>query len=164
MSPPTPDSIRECFTDFAIQEYVMGRLDSEIRSEVEVHFNRCKECASCHNQYELEREFISKLLNTPSETSPGLCVSDEMLAQFLDNSLNDTDRTKCESHLAGCSTCQQELLEMYDEVKSLSNTPEQTHDHPKPTPQGLILRMPERKPGSKTSLQLKWPIDEAGSA
>jgi len=163
MSDSTPSCENPCFTDFAIQEYILGRLADEIRREIEDHFHSCKECATCHNQYALERDFIAALLAAPSGTSPGLCPSDETLARFLDNSLDDTEHTKCECHLAACTDCRQELLDIYDDLQRLSTMQPHRDSIPKPTPQGLILRMPPRKPGSAEARRIMWPIDEAES-
>jgi anti-sigma factor RsiW len=163
MNDSASKSEKPCFTDFAIQEYIMGRLAEEIRREIEAHFHSCRECASCHNQYALERDFIVTLMSTSSDTPSGLCPSDETLARYLDSSLDDTEHTKCECHVAACADCRQELLDIYDDLQQLTTMQPQSDSPPKPTPQGLILRMPERKPGSAESRRIMWPIDEAES-
>ncbi len=164
MSAPPRESSHECFSDFAILEYIMGRLAKEVRREIQEHFHTCKECASCHNQYALERDFITALFTTSSDAPPGLCPSDETLAQFLDNSLSDIERVKCECHLTVCSECQRELLEIYDDLNLLSVNTLEADTTIRQCPEGIILRMPQREPGSIAAQRIKWPVGEAGSA
>ena len=154
----------ECYTDYALQEYLMGRLDVSVRQDVQRHLDDCKECASRYNQYMLEKETIRNILSSqPSVTSTNLCIDDEALAMFLDNSLDEESRARCEAHLAVCKNCYAELLQIHNQLDELlSGEPNQAPEKIEQPPMGLILKMPKRTSPPK-AYENQNPESETGT-
>ena len=133
-----------CFTDFAIQEYLLGRLDAAVRVEVETHLGSCPECAACAKLLKRETLTLRAALRTPSPSeSTASKINDETLASYLDNSLRPEAREEVELALLESSEALMRLNEIRLELEAVrddSAVPESRNY----APEGRVLRMPKR--------------------
>lgn len=151
---------RPCFTNFALQEYALGRISSEVREEVETHVKECPQCGACAALIEKETGVLSSALRFGAEEGPGQSLEREMLAMYLDDSLDQETREKCEKLLASSTQTLAALLSIRRELIGVLNAaggPGETHAQP----EGKILRMPKRRILPKTISDLSRSESEA---
>ncbi len=154
---------RPCFTNFALQEYALGRLSGELREEVEIHVKECPQCAACAALIEKETRLLNAALRVGAEEGEGEAPEREMLAMYLDDSLDQETREKCESLLASSSEALAALLSMRRELVSVLNVEALPGEMPS-RPEGRILRMPKRRILPKTIAELYGDESEAAEA
>ncbi len=152
-----------CFTNFALQEYALGRLSSEVREEVEAHVNECPECAACAALIEKETGLLNSALRFGGEEEQGQSLEREVLAMYLDDSLDQEAREKCEKRLALSSETLATLLSLRHELLSVLNVEALPGEMPA-RPEGRILRMPKRRilPKSVAELYSVEPEEAEG--
>ena len=152
---------RPCFTNFALQEYALGRLSSEVREEVETHVEECPHCAACAVLIEKETGLLSSALRSGAEERPGQPLEREMLAMYLDDSLDQETREKCEKLLAYSPQTLAALLSIRRELIGVLNAAVCAGEIPA-QPEGKILRMSKRQILPKTISDLSRSESEAG--
>ena len=151
---------RPCFTNFALQEYALGRISSEVREEMETHLKECQQCAACAALIEKETGLLSAALRVGAEERPGETLERETLAMYLDDSLDQETREKCEKRLASSPQNLAALLSMRRELIGVlidAGGPGEKLAQP----EGKILRMPKRQILPKTILDLSRSESEA---
>lgn len=151
---------RPCFTNFALQEYALGRLSGEVREEVETHVVECRQCAACAALIEKETGLLSSALRAGAEERPGQPLERETLAMYLDGSLDQETREKCEKLLAESPETLAALLSMRHELVSVLNATAAASELPERR-EGRILRMPKRRILPETLLDLSESESEA---
>ncbi len=144
MNMTSPSADRPCFTNFAFQEYALGRLSSEVRVEVEIHVKECPQCAACAALIEKETGLLSSALRSGAEGRPEQPLEREMLAMYLDDSLDQETREKCEKLLAASPQTLAALLSIRQELIGVLNAAVVPGETPA-RPEGKILRMPKRR-------------------
>ncbi len=154
----SPD--RPCFTNFALQEYALGRLSGEVREEVEAHVQECRQCAACADLIEKETGLLSSALRAGAQEGQGRPLEREMLAMYLDDRLDQETREKCEKRLAESPEMLAALLSMRDELVSVLNTTAAASELPERR-EGRILRMPKRRILPETISDLSRSESEA---
>jgi len=160
MNAASHGSDRPCFTNFALQEYALGRLNGDVRLEVEAHVGECRQCAAL---IEKETRLLKAALRAGAEEGEGQAPEREMLAMYLDDSLDQETREKCESLLASSSEALAALLSMRRELVSVLNV-EALPGEMTSRPEGRILRMPKRRILPKTIAELYGDESEAAEA
>ena len=151
---------RPCFTNFAFQEYALGRISSEVREEMETHRKECPQCGACAALIERETGLLSSALRSGFEERPARPLEREMLAMYLDDSLDQQTRERCEKLLASSPKTLAALLSIRRELIGVLNAtagPGELHAGP----EGRILRMPKRRILPKTILDLSRSESEA---
>ena len=151
---------RPCFTNFALQEYALGRIRSEVREEMETHLKKCPQCGACAALIEQETGLLSSALRSGIEERPGQPLEREMLAMYLDDSLDPETREKCDKQLASSSKTLAALLSIRRELIDVLNATEGPGEF-QVQPEGKILRMPKRRILPKTILDLSRSESEA---
>lgn len=138
MNAPSPS---ECYTDYALQEYALGRLAEDVRASVEAHLSTCEACAICLKEINTEIACFHEL--EANRSPKGQCISEEEIAIFIDGGGEESHRESVISHLNSCQSCTQTLIEIRRETaEALAQTagilPES------PSELGIILTMPPR--------------------
>lgn len=111
-----------CYSDFALQEYALGRFSKDVRGTIASHLEGCSACTRALNEIQLEVCYFQELGEIRSETS-GACVTDENLASIIDAGIDDKTHEHIVVHLQSCSDCRQRLVEMRQEiVRALSQS------------------------------------------
>ncbi len=137
----TPD--RECFTDFALQEYVQSRLDPTVRRELEQHQDGCDQCRAALQAFQAEAAFMRAAL-APAGDDAGSSVSDEILALYCTGALEAGDAVALETALSRNPDLLQRLTRLVRETTA-ARSPETVDEVVStPEPAGEILRMPKR--------------------
>lgn len=163
MTDSTGQNTDECFTDFALQEYVLGRLASEIRDEVVAHLKSCPACTACVNLFQMEAGALTELLANSPRPDAASPIATEELAMFLDNSLDKKARQRLHATLADSPEELSRLIAVYREVQASrdhADTHTETREIPEREPEGRIIRMPKRQVIPKSILDL--PSSESG--
>lgn len=136
-------SDRECFTDFALQEYAQGRLDSAIRVELEEHTATCAQCCAALQEFQSEAALLHVAL-TPAGTPAETAISDETLALYCTGALEAGDAIAVETALSRNPSLLQRLIALTRETTAARSS-ETTDETVSPSqPAGEILRMPKR--------------------
>lgn len=134
---------QECFTDFALQEYAQGRLDSIVRREVTEHTQACPECRAALDAFATEASLLREALkaDTPAGETPQL--SNETLALYSSGALAPEEEARVESILSRHPGILQQLLRLIRETEAVQS--DEPVDIPAQIPPaGEILRMPKR--------------------
>lgn len=133
----------ECFTDFALEEYVQGRLDVSVRLALEAHTAGCTECGRAVELLKAE----SALLRHADFSAPQREVRStpdvQVLAAYLDGAMTRDAAEELEALLADDPILLNALLQLGREVEAASN--EQEPGTPSAVPEGQLLRMPVRR-------------------
>lgn len=149
-----------CFTDFALQEFLMGRLDPDVRKDIEKHSQTCEQCAACLELLRKETEALRSFLmpegaREVSTDDP----TDLELAMFIDGSLKPDIQARVENLIAGSPEHLQRFVSLYRDLADMQqqNAPTAAPaKHPPSTPRRLpvLLRMPQRKVTPRTIADL----------
>ena len=141
MNPTDAQREDECFTDYALQEYALGRLSEKIRAKTESHI---RECRACHTTYhEIQREVACFQELETGRRSVGDCLRDEDLGLFLDGTGETTQRDSVLRHLQSCKSCTLTLVEMRREIaEALAQVDGLKSEAP--SERGIVLTMPKR--------------------
>jgi anti-sigma factor RsiW len=134
-----------CFTDFALDEYVAGRLDPDVRAEVESHTRSCDPCREAVALLRAESEFLRHALAQTGGESLAGDLHPETLARYLDGSLDPSDSAAVEHRLLRDPKTLHQLNELRAEVAAALAGRDVVMPIPEPVfPRGEILRMPQR--------------------
>lgn len=145
-----------CFTNFALQEYLMGRLSEEVREELRLHLHDCPQCDACLKLMDTETKVLRTALRDDFAVGETPELDAETLARYFDDSLSDEERDKCDRLLAASPQLLASLIELRHELSIVSGLDPHEIDAPD-APEGRILRMPKRQ-------VLPRNISELGSA
>jgi anti-sigma factor RsiW len=134
-----------CFTDFALQEFVAGRLEQEVRAQVEVHAETCDACRNAVTLLQQEAALLQAALSGGDDVATSDNIDLEVLALYLDGALDSEARAQLERRLSNEPVLLRSLLDLRTEVaRTLSEQGDGVRrPMPKP-PAGEILRMPKR--------------------
>ena len=143
MNAPTASQDNPCFTDFALQEYVLGRLSPEVRIEVQEHMQSCPQCAACAGLIAKETELLRAALGASAGSSSAAAIDDETLSLYLGDSLDAQSREACEKALVTSPKLRERLTELRRDLEAvLGDTG--AAEISKVRVEGRILRMPKR--------------------
>lgn len=112
--------------------------------------NRTQGTPSNHQADSSDRslKLIEFILSTEGREQTSIedsaCCDDETLCAYIDGTLPKTERTEVEAHLARCARCLNELVSLYEMVKSVESA------HPQPVPD-RIWRIADVSPPEKKS-------------
>jgi len=96
-----------------LSEYAGGSLDEVRRAEIARHIETCPRCAEkVEASKRLDEAVRSGLEALGVETAQTDCLPPSMLADYFDGSLSSERRAAAEQHLAECSSCRDNLIEM----------------------------------------------------
>ncbi|MFH0777504.1 MAG: zf-HC2 domain-containing protein [Candidatus Eisenbacteria bacterium] len=114
-----------CLGEEVIEEYAVGSLGCQglavlASAEVGSHLETCVECRRQLEAAKEEVVFLREALGTKTPPTPGNCRTDEVLALYLDDSLEAERRAETEHHLARCGRCTRRLIALFDEVQAVS--------------------------------------------
>ena len=135
----------ECYTDYALQEYALGRLTPSVRNAVEGHLGECTACSEALETIRLEVCYFQELSDVSPAERGADCVSDDDLALFRDGNFDESDYNTILEHLQRCGTCRAALIEIRTEsARAMAQVEgrEAVERSESPT----ILLMPKRKP------------------
>lgn len=161
MSDSTNPKDTVCFTDYALEEYLQGRLSTQRRQELEAHLETCTECAEARKYFAKEAEAIRGALSIATRAATEDCPDDEFVSLYLDNGLNPQDRAAAELHFVSCPRCRARIVSLYRESKSVIEEARKPTAHVPVARrhEAIVLKMPKRKvPGpmaSEDSLRLE---------
>jgi len=134
---------RPCFTDFALQEYVLGRLDPDVRVALEDHIEGCPQCAACERLIATETKSLREALRQAEGGSEVAPIDEELLALYLGGGLDDKEREEIETTLASSSVLRDRLNALRVELDEVLK-PSKASARAPLEPEGQILRMPQR--------------------
>ncbi len=135
----------ECFTDFALQEYLAGRLDAEVRRGLEAHLARCAECHGALQAFDTEAALLRGALATRAGEGGTEEHSDEVLARYLSGALDDSQSSALEETLSRHPALLARLVALGREVAAVrEGTGQGVEKSAQRPPEGLILKMPRR--------------------
>jgi anti-sigma factor RsiW len=149
-----------CFTDFALEEYVHGRLDPEVRSDVELHCAACEQCRNAIGLLHAESEFFKRTMRSAAHPAEAAEVGREHLALYLDGALEAEAVEALESRLLSDPRLMSSLCDLAAEVREtvagLASGIQRSSEHLVLT--GQIVRMPKRvaPPAVVVSKDLKF--------
>ncbi len=138
----TPD--RECFTDFALQEYVQGRLDSAIRLELEHHTATCTQCRAALQEFQTEAALLHAALSSATASTEEVDINDETLALYCTGALEAGEAIAVETALSRNPGLLQRLIALTRETTAVRSSETADDVVGTPQPAGQILRMPKR--------------------
>jgi anti-sigma factor RsiW len=159
------DQTHPCFTDFALQEFVQGRLDSDVRQAVEKHLEACQECRRAAELLQSESALLRDALMSATPVEAGEPPDIAVLAAYLDGALDDAAVREFEARLASDPRLLHALARLQAEVSAVvANQGERVRQSAAQVPAGQILRMPKRAapPPVVTSGELKYGGGQAG--
>ena len=160
MKETSQSSDQPCFTNFAIQEYTLGRLSSKVRVELEGHVEECAECAACLRLIETETRLLCEALQSNMNDSRVEALDTETLAMYLDDSLDQQTREKCEQILASSPGDLRSLISLRRELGSVTSSENNlVEKHVRPA--GRIIRMPKRQFTPRNIAELSGGESEA---
>lgn len=134
-----------CFTDFALQEYVAGRLDPEVRAEVEAHAGACELCRRSIELLAVESAFLRQAFITTDCAEFEQPVDPAMLALYLDGALDPDEAASLEHRLTHDPEALMALTQLQADVaETISGKGEGVPADAPSVPAGEILRMPKR--------------------
>jgi anti-sigma factor RsiW len=141
----TPAAGAHCFTDFALEEFVHGRLDPEVRGDLESHLLECTACAQATAMLRVQAAVIVRALHPPAHPAGPSEIDDSTLARYLDRALDPEAVRDLESRLAEAPEALARLVAMYAEVRGVqADAGEGVRSPERSAPAGDILRMPKR--------------------
>lgn len=149
-----------CFTNFALQEYALGRLSSEVRTELEGHIEDCAECAACVRLIEKETRLLREALRPNVDDSGAEALDAETLAMYLDDSLDQQTREKYEQLLASSPRSLEALVSLRRELVSAMSA-ENSSGEISLQPEGRIIHMPKRQFAPRNIAELSGSESEA---
>lgn len=132
-----------CFTNFALQEYLLGRLGEEVRAELKQHLDDCPQCGACLKLMDTETQVLRAALRDDTGDAENPERDTETLAMYLDGSLSDEQHDEYERLLISSPQLLASLVELRRELSDLrALDPESARTSA--SPEGRILRMPKR--------------------
>jgi anti-sigma factor RsiW len=138
------DTNPSCFTDFALGEFVHGRLDPEVRREVEAHAGECAECGAAIRMLRAESAAIVRALRAARLAQMDK-FDPQTLARYLDGALDPQAERELEAILATEPEPLAALVALHAEVAAARLEADQGVGRIEPAvPAGQILRMPKR--------------------
>lgn len=143
MNAPTASRDNLCFTDFALQEYVLGRLSPEVRVEVQGHLRNCLQCAACADLITQETGLLREALGASAGSSKAVAIDDETLSLYLGDSLDAQSREACEESLAASPQLRERLGELRRDLEAVVGDAGAV-EISETRLEGRILRMPKR--------------------
>lgn len=134
----------ECFTDFALQEYAQGRLDSAVRRDVADHTQDCPACREALQAFTTEATLLHEALKSTAATNDDVPqIPIETLALYSSGALAPEETARVESVLSRHPGTLQQLLRLARETEAVCSD-EAVHIPAQRQPSGEILRMPKR--------------------
>lgn len=155
-----------CFTDYALQEYVLERLSDSLSREVEQHISTCEACRRMEADIRLEEQYFSQLSKGDPATPSQDCFEELELGKFLDASLSDTDQMAIETHIASCTPCRKRLIVLRRNVHDAQNDhlePYMDADLASSSKPVLVLMMSKREISSRNEPLPHFPMRETGT-
>jgi anti-sigma factor RsiW len=154
----------ECFTDFAVQEYLGGRLEPSVRQELEAHLSACAECRAATTALDAELRILRAALSPIDALEPrGNTYDDEALARYLDGALDEGSVQVFEERLSRDPALLTRLIALRREVLNVRQEAELGAPEEKPEPLGQILRMPKRIAPIRTVVTEKRTGEASGA-
>lgn len=155
-----------CYTDYAIQEFVLERLSDEVSKDVQVHLESCDACQAMEAETRLEQQYVSQIRKDVSIYSSENCMDDSQLGQFIDHSLPKAEQLTLESHLGECMSCRMRLIALYRSLSELRSSAQQLEQlsttGPSTRPE-LVLMMSKRENISQNEQMPRFPMRETGT-
>ena len=137
-----PDS---CFTDFALQEYVHGRLAEDVRREVESHVVACAVCGKAIKLLNSERSLLRDVASSTNRPAMRERPDWATLAAYMDGALDSEDAARMESALLADPVLLESLISLQREASAVLEAPgEEATPEAQSAPSGQTLRMPQR--------------------
>ncbi len=149
-----------CFTNFALQEYALGRLSSEVRTDLEGHVEECAACAACVRLIDKETRLLRETLQSNVDNSGPEALDAQTLAMYLDDSLDQQTREKCEQLLASSPRSLEALVSLRRELVGAMGAENSSVETPL-QPEGRIIRMPKRQFAPRNIAELSGSESEA---
>lgn len=157
----TPFGSQSCFTDFALEEFLSGRLSADVRFELEAHIASCSDCRTALDLLAKDRILLNRGLAEAART-PRTSESDtEQLGAYLSGGLSPNEREAVERRLSVEPELLADLIRLHDEaVATLSEIDRPGVTAQPMTPAGEILRMPKRTVLPVTVVDRNWEMRE----
>jgi len=155
-----------CFTDYALQEYVLERLSEQVSCEIKQHISVCEACRRMEADIRLEDQYFAQLSKGDSVPSSLDCIDELELGKFLDDSLSNTDRMVIETHIASCTPCRRRLIALRRNVQDAQNDnfePQIDTDLRPSSKPMLVLTMSKREVLSQSEQLPHFPMRETGT-
>lgn len=163
MNHSSNDADATCFTNFALQEYLLGRLGQDVRAELKQHVDDCPQCGACLTLMDTETQVLRAALRDDSGEAENPKLDTETLAIYLDGSLSDEQREECERVLISSPQLLASLVDIRRELSTLRVLDPNVLGASE-RPEGRILRMPKRRLLPKDISELSLTDSEAAEA
>jgi predicted anti-sigma-YlaC factor YlaD len=154
-----------CYTDYALQEFCMGRLSEPVATAIEAHLTTCDACRAMDAEIRLEQAYFSQVAKIEEKAPSNECLRDEQLGQFVDNSVKSDSKINVEFHVSTCYSCRGRLIELYRQIREVMEIAYESggigaEETPKPT---LVLTMTKRKPISASEQLPRFTLRDTGT-
>jgi hypothetical protein len=127
--------MRECLSQEQIMTYLENPLGCDEDARIEEHLAECDKCVSDLGFFDSLRIGLKKFGEHSRElveTGESIHLSNEKISKYIIDSCNDDERTIIVSHLAGCSSC-------LDDVFTIKNLQSQVGRESALTKKSLLL-------------------------
>lgn len=152
MSGPLDDT-----TEYLIEEYALGRLHGDGAQRVEGLLRADPALRARVEDLRREAALLSHALSTAGADAAAP-VEDAQLAMLLDGALDELERASLEASLAGDTTAQARLAELYRETQAVVN------DAPMPEPAERQEAAGDVLPFARASSKPSWAYEAAALA
>ena len=160
-----PSDDRPCYTDYALQEFCMGRLSDTVATAIQAHLITCDACRAMDAEIRLEQAYFSQVATIDANEPSNECLSDEQLGLFVDNSVKIDFKRNVEFHVSTCYSCRVRLIELYRQMREVMEVVYESggigqEETPKPA---LVLTMTKRKPISASEQLPRFTLRDTGT-
>jgi len=104
----------KCISDSDIGRMLTGDITEQQRTILFEHIRGCPNCKARWQQASSGAEYMNNLLSKAwSNARKDVCLSDEVVNGFVNDSLSEDDTQRVRDHLDQCQTCSDRLAERY---------------------------------------------------
>ena len=155
----------DCYNDYGLQEYALGRLNESIRSDIEIYLGHCMSCNEMYLEIQTEIAYFHHLINLDVDDAVTPCFESLALAGHLDGEGDVEERESIEAHLSIYEKCREEFIQIYQGVGLVIAEMAQLKamDIPEPQKEGVILTMPKRQKVETTEQLPQFPLRQTGT-
>ena len=131
-----------CFPDILFEEMALGRLDPDLRTQVEEHLSTCQKCAARNQVIHSETHAIQGALRSIEAMPETPCISQLSLALYIDGTMATAECDALEEHLSICGSCQERLIELHHAVAAITKNDPKTQTESLQEPATPLLDLP----------------------
>lgn len=111
-------SSQDCISDADLGRLLEGNITSQKRQSLQKHIELCPDCRNRWQRVSAGAQHVESLLSAATGKPPLArgCLSEDVLAGFINQTLGPEKRHAAEEHLAQCSHCREALADRFSDV------------------------------------------------